>query len=461
MSQVTDALKNLLQGYVLSTPQGAELARQQQASQELEAQKQYHQQSIDLEQQRLQEEQRVHDADIAYRKSELAREQMLARLARTTTAAQIAKLSPMEVQQIPGFQRTNVPVTGEEPTPPGGISTPPVSLSAEGKLVPTNTQGITGVIQGTEDEQGQPLTINAPSQEAYIANLRKESEAQRGPQLEAQQAMLAERLQNSTQLLEQKLNSALEIASNKNANALEVQNAKNEAAQLRDMLAFMRSVQVAQINQGMTGNFDTAPFVNQIKNGTISEDELKKQFPTKGQFNQIRNDAISQGYVLPTQKQRDLISAIGPAVEGMRQIQEFNDLRNKTGVLNTGALKDKQKQIGQALATAERELIKQRASNLQTGQILGYQPDIQDLAPGANTAQRNEDKLHNFAQYMNGLVDRDLVGLSPEQRANIKEATGINKYLPQGLYVGKTVTLKDGKTVTIKAIHKDGSFDAE
>lgn len=453
MSDVTNALRQFIQGMAAGTPGGAEQMKAEQEANRLKAETDFRNQTLKNEQQRLALEEKAHQATAEFQQHETERQLMLARVARAQYLAGLATKPPNEMAQLPGITKHAIVVPDVNaqfnPDQPGSLP----ATTKETGIQYTIPSELTG---------GEPATINGPTQEDYLKNLAAEERAKKSPELE----MLQERLSNSMAQIQARIDSNQAIMNDRLASAEKIAEARNQSANDRQMLEFMKAIAVANINQGNTGDFNSQPHVDRAFNGEISENDANKEFKSKGQFNAVRDQLTAKGGQFVTDKQRDIAANFGPAANALQAIHEFNT----TPGMSLADKLQKQNEISQALGNVERNLMQTRVSGLQNGQITkAYTPNIINptaavgsVFGGKNTQDVNADKEKNFARYMYDMANRELGNLSPEQRSNILTRTGLQQYLPyRGHQVGDVVNV-GGKNVKITKLHNDGqTFDGE
>jgi hypothetical protein len=451
MSQVTDALKQFIQGMAAGTEGGKAQLQQQAEANRLAAEQEYRRSTLANEKQRLDLQEKADQSLAEYRKGEINNNRLASQAARMTVMSHLAGLSHDELSQFPG-------ISAVDQHGGGGVS--PQDLLNPTQPATQQTPPVTGT-QFTLPESVGGGAINAPTQADWLENQKKVKEAQDAPQLQ----MLQAKLVNAQQMAQERLDNANKIAGNNAKSREEIAAANRDAANARNQLDFLKGIMVANIHSGnVPGAADQVPgMVEDVGAGKISESDLKTQFGKQpAVFNQVINQAHQAGYTIPTDQQRDIIAQFAPAAEALRQIGAFNTAREQgVNPSNLQSLSNQQNAIGQSLTTLERELIKQRASGVVNGQMLkAYQPDMATVNPFTDTNVSNREKQAGLAKTMSGLINSHLQNLSQAQRDKIIESSGLGNYMRGGHVIGDVVKYK-GKNVRISGFHPDNSFDYE
>lgn len=408
MSQVTDALKGILTGFVASQPFGSKVVQAQQQQQELEQAHEYHQQSLDLEQKRLQEEQRLHDAQIAQDQARLGLEKAQATHSRIATRVALSQLSPEQLMKMPG-------VTVAQ-------DLPDAIRMRIGHIL--NIPGM--------GESGEPEQMTVPSQEDYLENIRKEAEAKQGPQLENRLELERMRNTQAMQALSSKIDANQQIIESKIASAQEISDAKNENNLLKALMQQQTALMVSGLKYGNPANFDPSPYVNRIKGGEISEEQLKSELGGRiGEFNAVRDAATKAGYAIPDKKQVTLLRGLGPAVNIIPKMYELNNqlsanpISARTPFTNTNAITNRlSNEINEGLLSVQPQISQNtRLSDPRINRLVNSYGITKDVF--SNTAGSRAKTIGDYQDLLNDIFDANFKGMSQDQISHIKRQLSI------------------------------------
>ena len=193
--------------------------------------------------------------------------------------------------------------------------------------------------------------------------------------------------------------------------------------------AFLRTLMTVQAKYG-AGNFDPSPYVERIKSGDISEEQLKQELGGRiGDFNAVRNAATGAGYAIPDKKQVGLFRGLGPATNIVPKMYALNDsltanpVATRTPFTNAYATTDRlSNEINEGLLSVQPQISQNtRLSDPRINRLVSAYGITKGVT---NTSQSRAQAIGDYQDLLNDIFDANTKGMSDEQRLHIKQ--GLN-----------------------------------
>ncbi len=395
-----EAVQGILEG--LKIHQQKVLAQQQLQRQALqdERENEARQARLDLEREQLKQQ---HE----YQQATLKAAQALHKVQHVESLQKIGQTSQETGQAPPGAQ-VQQPI-------PGMIGMPTIATLAG---------------MGSE---GQDISIPIFSDAVHNARLRAKKEAEVGPGIEGRLKEID--ATKEADRLRAEANKAADLEKERARQLAEQAREKirDDAALLRTQITAGARVKAAGIaHQAGASDFDPTPHVQGAFDGNVSQEDITRL--PKDQKNVVVNEISKLGVVAPTEKQKQFVNGLAPALEVIPKMKQFNEIlaahpieARIPGSKTKDILDNLADQIQSGVVSASTGVFGQSARAMQQA----IKADTGAFTPKTQWTyqETNQKRMEGYIKLVEDAIDEQLGNLSSAQRQHIKERVGLDQHV--------------------------------
>lgn len=178
----------------------------------------------------------------------------------------------------------------------------------------------------------------------------------------------------------------------------------------------------------------TANLLTQVSDGTVGLDEIAKSVPNIKERNLFLNTARAQGIQPLSKTAKGDVTGAQAMLDGWKSISELNGMLNDAGVLGvftdpkiSGKIKSIEATIGGLAKSVEGT-----GARISDNDVKRMMEAIPGRTGSSKKFNTNNTKVEELAKFIEAKFNRGLTGLTPVQKAHIRETYGFATPEPDG-----------------------------